>query len=538
MTGSDPEKRLNTATGFQQIEKVTSGPEAFLSNEKRDDSETFSIGDVTLEATITESDPEVYKKLGFSFPTLKKWYILSVIFVVQCSMNFNTSIYSNAIEGLQEEFSISAQAARVGQLVFLVTYAFGCELWAPWSEELGRKPILQLSLFLVNIWQIPCALAQNFGTIVVCRFLGGLSSAGGSVTLGMVADMWEPEDQQFAVAFVVFSSVGSAVLGPIVGGFSETFLHWRWVFWLQLMFGGFTQLLHLLTVVETRSTVLMNKEADRLRKTGKNYTHIKAERIFTIAGLPVKEILTIWIRPFKMFCTEPIVLFLSLLSGFSDALIFTFLESYSPVFKQWNFSKIAVGLAFIPLVVGYFIAWFSFMPWFIRQKQKMKSGDFQPEYRLYWLLYTAPLEAIGLFGFAWTSLGPSHGIPWIAPLLFSGLVGIANYAIYMATIDYMVSIYGPYAASATGGNGFARDFLAGIAALYATPLYSNVGPSNRHLPYASTILGCLAVLVTIPIYIFYFYGPEIRARSKFALKIMSANEDRHAKHRAAAGSSA
>lgn len=44
-----------------------------------------------------------------------------------------------------------------------------------------------------------------------------------------------------------------------------------------------------------------------------------------------------------------------------------------------------------------------------------------------------------------------------------------QYAIYMATIDYMVAAYGPYAASATGGNALARDFLAGIAAMYSTP---------------------------------------------------------------------
>ena len=49
-----------------------------------------------------------------------------------------------------------------------------------------------------------------------------------------------------------------------------------------------------------------------------------------------------------MFATEPIVLWLSLLSGFSDALIFTFLESYSPVFDQWGFNDITKGLAFIP----------------------------------------------------------------------------------------------------------------------------------------------------------------------------------------------
>ena len=33
----------------------------------------------------------------------------------------------------------------------------------------------------------------------------------------------------------------------------------------------------------------------------------------------------------------------------------------------------------------------------------------------------------------------------------------------------MVASYGPYAASATGGNTLARDLLAGVAAMYFTP---------------------------------------------------------------------
>lgn len=136
---------------------------------------------------ITEED--CYDELGFSFPSWKKWMILSIVFMVQVSMNFNTSLYSNAVGGISEEFGVSKQAARVGAAVFLITYAFGCELWAPWSEELGRWPILQLSLFFVNIWQIPVGIAPNFATIIVGRALGGISTAGGSVTLAMVADM-------------------------------------------------------------------------------------------------------------------------------------------------------------------------------------------------------------------------------------------------------------------------------------------------------------------------------------------------------------
>ena len=53
-------------------------------------------------------------------------------------------------------------------------------------------------------------------------------------------------------------------------------------------------------------------------------------------------------RPFYMFFTEPIVLWLSLLSGFSDALIFTFLQSFTFVYEQWGFGVIGVSLAFIP----------------------------------------------------------------------------------------------------------------------------------------------------------------------------------------------
>jgi hypothetical protein len=39
---------------------------------------------------------------------------------------------------------------------------------------------------------------------------------------------------------------------------------------------------------------------------------------------------------------------------------------------------------------------------------------------------------------------------------------------------------------------------------------------GRPLEYATTILACIAVLVTIPIYIVYWKGPEIRKRSNFA----------------------
>lgn len=99
------------------------------------------------------------------------------------------------------------------------------------------------------VWSLACALAPNFHSLVIFRVLQGFSSAGGSVTLGIVADMFEPERQGTAVAckscrfsfftagstdssvnftVIVFSSVGGSVLGPIVGAFQARYLSWHW----------------------------------------------------------------------------------------------------------------------------------------------------------------------------------------------------------------------------------------------------------------------------------------------------------------------
>ncbi|PHH83096.1 hypothetical protein CDD82_3631 [Ophiocordyceps australis] len=475
---------------------------------------------------ITEDD--CYEELGYCFPTWKKWYILTVIFWVQVSMNFNTSLYSNAIPGISEEFGVSAQAARCGAMIFLVLYAFGCELWAPWSEEFGRWPVLQLSLLLVNIWQLPVALARNFATVMVGRALGGLSSAGGSVTLGMIADMWEADRQQYAVAYVVFSSVGGSVLGPIVGGFTEQYLNWRWSIWVQLILGGFVQLLHFFTVPETRTTIMMNRIAKRRRNASGANVWGPDELVPFSDRFSAREVITTWIRPFKMFLTEPIVLVLSLLSGFSDALIFMFIQSFGLVYAQWHFSTVAIGLSFIPIGVGYLLAWLLFIPAIRRnireRKAKPDSERAQYESRLWFLLWTAPCLPIGLIGFAWTIQGPP--IPWIASMIFAAVVGIANYAIYMATIDYMICAYGPYSASATGGNGWARDFLAGVLTVPAVPFFKNIAASSgRNLNYASTILFCISFVLVIAVYVIYYKGPTLRKRSPFAQRLAGARQE-------------
>lgn len=300
-----------------------------------------------------------------------------------------------------------------------------------------------------------------------------------------------------------------------------------WCIWIQLIFGVVIQVIHLVTVPETRTTIMMNNIAKKRRKENPNANIWGPDELVPYKErFSMKEILVTWIRPFKMFLTEPIVLVLSLLSGFSDALIFMFIQSFGLVYgEEWGFTASQVGLSFLSIGIGYVIAWLIFIPAIQAniKERKAKPDDERAQYesRLWFLLYTAPCLPIGLIGFAWTIQGPP--LHWIGSMVFAAIVGVANYAIYMATIDYMICAYGPYSASATGGNGWARDFLAGVLPVPAVPFFRNISPeSGKNLSYASTILFAISFVLVAAVYVIYWKGPELRKRSPFAQRLAEA----------------
>ncbi|KAK8022192.1 hypothetical protein PG993_012959 [Apiospora rasikravindrae] len=482
--------------------------------------------------------------LATSWTQKKKWCILIVAGLAQLAMNLNTTLYSNAQNGIAAHYGVSTSQAVWGAAAFLITYAFGCELWAPWSEEFGRRPVLQLSMFLVNCFCLLAALAPNFPTLIAARALGGLSTAGGSVTLAMITDMYGPDDAwfQYATNFMSLASLLGSIIGAVAGGFIEAYLPWQWCMWIQLIFGGAVQLVHLATVPETRSTVVMDEVAKSLRKEALKsgdennpMVHVYGPgELGEDGGFSWREYAEAQWRPFGMLLREPIVTALALLSGFSDALIFMFVQSFAIIYGRdasggWGFSTIGVSLAFIPIGFGYVLCYLSFIP-AIRRNTALRTANpasehAQYEARLWWLNYTAPCLSLGLFLFAFVACFPgvTNHVHWFPSMIASCLIGIANYAIYMATIDYTLRAYGVYAASATGGNGWARDFLAGILTPFAVPLFEKVGKFQMMM-----ILFALALLLTASVYVVYFKGPWLRHRSKFAQTLASRGEEENA----------
>lgn len=90
-----------------------------------------------------------------------------------------------------EDLNVSREAIYISITLFVVGFGVGPLVFAPcklyprdrydgnslhvslWavSEMIGRKPVYMISMFFYFIFTLPSALAQNIGTMLVCRLV-------------------------------------------------------------------------------------------------------------------------------------------------------------------------------------------------------------------------------------------------------------------------------------------------------------------------------------------------------------------------------
>lgn len=86
--------------------------------------------------------------------------------------------------------------------------------FAPLSEIVGRRPLYASTLLFALIFIIPCAVAKNIATLLVCRLIDGIAFSGPMVLVGgTLADLWRNEER--GVPMACFSA--APFIGPAIG---------------------------------------------------------------------------------------------------------------------------------------------------------------------------------------------------------------------------------------------------------------------------------------------------------------------------------
>ncbi|KAF5627242.1 multidrug resistance [Fusarium tjaetaba] len=458
----------------------------------------------------------------------RKWTVTLTLSWVCFAVAFASAVITPGIVGVVERFDTSDEVALLTITLFVYGFGIGrgstvltplvdnfidsetALVFSPLSELDGRRIIYLLTFGMAVIFIVPCAVAQNIETLLVCRAIDGIAMSVPVANIGgSLADMWRPEER--GVPMTAFSAAPflGPIMGPMIGGFVFENKGWRWLYWLQLILCGFLFVCMVVLVPETYAPVILEKRAKKLRKQTGDDSYVAEHEL---AQHTFGEIAQIYLaRPLRLLATEPIVTLFAIYAAILYGLLYMFFVAYPIVFEEGKgYSPGIAGLMFIPISGGIVVGLVG-APFVNAHYNKLRSqhtGHPPPELRLIPMIWSCWLIPIGVFIFAWTSY---DNLTWVGPCLAGLPIGIGFVFLYNSFNNYIVDAYQHTAASALVAKTLVRSIWGGSTVLFTTQMYHNLNPR-----WASSLLGFLALACCFIPIVFYKYGAAIRKHSKYA----------------------
>ncbi|ROW04220.1 hypothetical protein VSDG_00930 [Cytospora chrysosperma] len=427
-----------------------------------------------------------------------------------------SSIPANELPALQEAFGFPDGSQSVlPATTYLIGFMLGPLVFAPLSEQYGRRLILVSTLVLYIVFTMGAALAPNWAGFLVFRFLSGTFAAPPmSVTGGSIADVFD-EKVIRGKANMLWSAATlvGPLAGPVISGYTYQY-SWRWGFWIAMIYSGIC----LVTVVlqpETLATKILRDRAAKLNKEKGSEQYLAPADQHRLGVLATLKITTT--RPLYLLCTEMLVALTCVYMAFVYAVFYMLLEIFPEIFQGiYGFTAGESGLAFIMMFAGAILS--NIFAWYYDRFAQSIVRRYPSKHAEYLRLPLAciggPSFAVALFWLGWTSR-PS--IPWIVPLLSMIPYGFGYQLIFMAMINYVADAYGIFASSALAACAATRSVAGAIIPLAVDSMVAKLG-----IAWSCSVLALISCALSLVPFGFIIWGERIRAASNFSKNLQNA----------------
>ncbi|KAJ5500280.1 Major facilitator superfamily domain general substrate transporter [Penicillium expansum] len=429
-------------------------------------------------------DPENPK----NWPKGLKWKNTCVISLFVFISPVSSSMIAPAMQDLGKALGMHSNIEiYLSMAIFILAYSIGPIFFGPSSELYGRVRLLQISNVWYLAWNLGCGFAKTKSQLFAFRFLAGI---GGSAPLaiggGAIGDMWSAEERGKAMGIYTLGPLLGPVVGPIAGGFIAQYSTWRWVFWSTSAAAVAVQLAGFIWLRECHPGTILRKRRDALvQKTGNSNLHTDEKPI--------------------VFC---MAIYMAYLFGVTYLLLATFPNIWTEVYHE---SPSISGLNYLSIAIGSFAGLFFNLKLVDRIYRTLKARNNnvgKPEYRMPSLAVGSVVSTIGLFWYGW-SIGNTH---WIMPNIGALIFTAGTISCLQGMQTYIVDSYETYAASAMAACAILRSLCGFGFPLFAPYMYASLGYG-----WGTSVLAFITMAIgwSAP-FAFYFFGPKLRAASRFA----------------------
>jgi DHA2 family multidrug resistance protein len=164
----------------------------------------------------------------------------------------DTTIVNVALPYMQGELGATSDQISWVLTSYLVSSAICMPLTGYFSDVLGRKRFLLISISGFVIASALCGISRSLGQIVLFRMLQGVFGAAlVPLSQAIMADAYPARERGKAMALWGLGVMVGPVLGPTLGGWLTDVASWRWTFYINLPVGALSLILAWQFVPET-----------------------------------------------------------------------------------------------------------------------------------------------------------------------------------------------------------------------------------------------------------------------------------------------
>jgi EmrB/QacA subfamily drug resistance transporter len=161
--------------------------------------------------------------------------------IVACALfmeNMDSTVITTALPAIARDLSVDPIALKLALTAYLLSLAVFIPISGWMADRFGARTIFRAAIIVFTLGSAACGFAQGLHDLVFYRIIQGLGGAMMVPVGRLVVLRTIPKHELVAaLTWLVIPALFGPMLGPPVGGFITTFLHWRWIFWINIPIG-------------------------------------------------------------------------------------------------------------------------------------------------------------------------------------------------------------------------------------------------------------------------------------------------------------
>ncbi|WP_280949453.1 MDR family MFS transporter [Halalkalibacter urbisdiaboli] len=164
-------------------------------------------------------------------------FVLVAVILAMFMAAVEATIVATAVPGIVADLGGFSLFSWVFS-AYLLMQVIMIPIYGKLSDLFGRKLIFSIGIFIFLIGSLLCGFASTMELLIVYRFIQGLGAgAVQPIATTIVGDMYTKEERAKIQGYLASVWGISAILGPVLGAVFIKYLHWAWIFWINIPFG-------------------------------------------------------------------------------------------------------------------------------------------------------------------------------------------------------------------------------------------------------------------------------------------------------------